>query len=645
MSWFSRRTISEDDLIDLHGKVAIVTGGNAGVGYATVQFLVRKGAKVYLAARNESRALAAIEKLKADGIENGDLQWLYLDLADPRLAKKSAEDFLTKEKRLDILGAPLKPFNNAALTAMGPFALDKDGLLNITVTNHISHYVFTRTLLPLLKQTAAQPHSDVRIVNVTSTAHSKVHPATLKGRENININYGEGVRLSLQTYGLTKLANILHITELQRSFDASSSPESNITCLAVHPGTLKTATTDTFLASIPYVSPIAQLLGGLIFIDPKYGGINVAWAAAGKEIAASRSDYRGKYITPVATVSTPSAAAQDERLARELRETTEEILQDLGFEDDLVDLHGKVAIVTGANTGIGYATAQFLVRKGAKVYIAARNESRALDAIQKMQVEGIEDGTLRWLHLDLSDPRLAKKSAEEFASKENRLDILVNNAAIAAVGPYKVDKDGLLDIVVTNHISHYVFTRTLLPLLKQTASEPNSDVRIVNVSSVAHTEVHPKSFKTKEEVTKDYGQGFYKYVQTYGLTKLQNILHIAELQRQLNASASEGRITCMAAHPGYIHTRGSGDFLAGVPLGSIIKPLLTSTLFVSWRDGAMNVVWAAAGKEVAQDREKYAGKYLEPMGKIMSGSAEARDEGLAKELWATTEQILKEMGL
>ncbi|KAF9042983.1 NAD-P-binding protein [Panaeolus papilionaceus] len=314
-------------------------------------------------------------------------------------------------------------------------------------------------------------------------------------------------------------------------------------------------------------------------------------------------------------------------------------------EDDLVDLRGKVAIVTGANTGIGYATAQFLVRKGAKVYIAARNESKALEAIEKLKAENIGDagGSLEWHHLDLSDPRLAKKSAEEFGRREGRVDILVNNAAIAARGPYTVDKDGLLDIVVTNYISHYVFTRTLLPLLKKTAAEPNSDVRIVNVSSIAHSEVHPTSFKSKADISNDYGTGFYKYVQTYALTKLQNILHIAELQRTLDSQ--DARITCMATHPGYIMTRGTSTFLDGIPLASILKPVLTSTVFVPWRDGAMNIVWAAAGKDVALDKEMYRGRYVEPVGRVVSGSVEARDERLARELWTTTEGMLNEMGV
>ncbi|KAG5342647.1 hypothetical protein C0989_010615 [Termitomyces sp. Mn162] len=93
------------DIIDLKGKVIIVTGGNKGIGYATVQHLARGGAKVYLAARNEERARKAIETLRQGGFTpgNGEVLWLKLDLGDPSHAKKAADEFLTRETRLDVL--------------------------------------------------------------------------------------------------------------------------------------------------------------------------------------------------------------------------------------------------------------------------------------------------------------------------------------------------------------------------------------------------------------------------------------------------------------------------------------------------------------------------------------------------------------
>ena len=123
-SFFSKSFDPATDVPDLKGKVVIVTGGkyvvalyiarastlltcnsSAGVGFATIQHLARHGAKVYMAARNEQKAKAAIERLHADGLGpgNGEVIWLQLDLSNPRDVKKAAEEFLQKEQRLDIL--------------------------------------------------------------------------------------------------------------------------------------------------------------------------------------------------------------------------------------------------------------------------------------------------------------------------------------------------------------------------------------------------------------------------------------------------------------------------------------------------------------------------------------------------------------
>lgn len=117
--------------------------------------------------------------------------------------------------------------------------------------------------------------------------------------------------------------------------DAESSEvglnSNKVLCLSVHPGTIKTQGTDAFFDSVPYVAPVVKFIGSFFFAPWKSGGMNVAWAAAGKTIAASRDDYRGKYVVPVATVAAPSPEARNERLARELRESTEEILRELGL--------------------------------------------------------------------------------------------------------------------------------------------------------------------------------------------------------------------------------------------------------------------------------------------------------------------------
>ncbi|KAF8903480.1 NAD-binding protein [Gymnopilus junonius] len=312
-------------------------------------------------------------------------------------------------------------------------------------------------------------------------------------------------------------------------------------------------------------------------------------------------------------------------------------------EDDLTDLHGKVAIVTGGNTGIGYGTVQFLARKGAKVYIAARNEQKALDAIKQLEKEGIADGKLEWLKLDLSDPRIAKKAAQDFLEKETRLDILVNNAALGPMGPFSLDQDGLLGIMVTNHISHFIFTDTLLPLLKTTSQKEGSDVRIINISSNAHDRNEVISFEGKESLNKDFGNSVNGRIDTYGYSKLANILHIKELQRRLDSE--NVNIVCVAVHPGSVWTSGVKSFLSSIPyLGKLIEVVFGS-LFKSWRQGAYTSVFAAASPEVRQNKDLYKGAYLTPVAKITKPSKSATNAKLATELYDTTESVLKELGV
>ncbi|EEB93852.1 hypothetical protein MPER_07442, partial [Moniliophthora perniciosa FA553] len=140
------------DIVDLRGKVVIVTGGNRGTGYATIQHLLRGGAKVYMGARDEQKALEAIEKLKKDESwkdKGGEVFWLKVDLSDPREAKKAAQNFLNKEKRLDVL------VNNAALLIDAPFEKTPDGPSNSVMVKYVflpSGYTNLLNLLLLAPQ-------------------------------------------------------------------------------------------------------------------------------------------------------------------------------------------------------------------------------------------------------------------------------------------------------------------------------------------------------------------------------------------------------------------------------------------------------------------------------------------------------------
>ncbi|KAJ7020424.1 NAD-P-binding protein [Mycena alexandri] len=313
-------------------------------------------------------------------------------------------------------------------------------------------------------------------------------------------------------------------------------------------------------------------------------------------------------------------------------------------DDDLVDLHGKVVLLTGGNTGVGYGTIQILARQGAKVYMAARDATKAKAAIEKMDSDGLGEGSVHFLELNLADLRGVSRVAKQFVESEQRLDILINNGA-ASMGPFHLTDDGFLDILATNYVGPFILTDTLLPLLKRTAAESGSDVRIVNLSSVVHTNVKPTTFATKEALTKDYGLSVLRQLDTYGYSKLMNLLHVKALQTRLDAE--NAKITCLAVHPGAIATGGSAGFLGSFPyVGGFLKHIVAPLFFGAWSAGGRAVAFAAAAKVVAgRQHEEYKGAYLMPGGVITAPSESALDAKLQTELYETTERAVRELGL
>jgi NAD(P)-dependent dehydrogenase (short-subunit alcohol dehydrogenase family) len=328
---------------------------------------------------------------------------------------------------------------------------------------------------------------------------------------------------------------------------------------------------------------------------------------------------------------------------------------------DLPDLKGKVVIVTGGNSGIGYATIKHLARRGAKVYMAARNESKAAAAIANLKVDGLSpgNGQVMFLQLDLDDPRNAKKAAEEYLSKETRLDILINNGATHNV-PYEITTDGILNMTIINYISPFVLTHHLLPILKHTAREPGADVRIVNVSWKKHRDVPADTrFKNISDFNREFAtapvpayarcsesiavsemhkEGLIEVIP--GLTKLATILWMKELQKRLDAE--DTAIVAISIDPGDVDTYS--DRLTGSY--SLVVKTYMNVVFKSWDKGAYNSVIAAASPIVRQHPEKYKGAYLEGAnGKISEPSRLAQDPEVAAELWKTTEDFVKSIGL
>ncbi|KAM5539668.1 hypothetical protein V8D89_006777 [Ganoderma adspersum] len=322
--------------------------------------------------------------------------------------------------------------------------------------------------------------------------------------------------------------------------------------------------------------------------------------------------------------------------------------------ENVADLVGKVVIVTGGNRGIGFSMVQKFARRGAKVYLAARNKDRALEAIARLQAEGLApgNGEVQWLELDLALSPEVKKSAETFLKDEERLDILVNSAG-RLVSPYVLGYGDIEESMLVNHIGPFVFTKALLPLMAETARLPGADVRIIVVTSIAMNILndHKVHFRTVDDVNKSYvgvtypggwpKDGMMRYAQS----KLVNALYAKQLQKTLDAVHVP--ITVMAVHPGYVWTEG----LADAPLNKVrvVGPLFAAFFkltFLSMADGARTPVFAATSPLMATRRDEYKGAYVVPFGRVGTPPhPQAEDAELARELWDTTEGIIRSWGL
>jgi NAD(P)-dependent dehydrogenase (short-subunit alcohol dehydrogenase family) len=208
--------------------------------------------------------------------------------------------------------------------------------------------------------------------------------------------------------------------------------------------------------------------------------------------------------------------------------------------EDMPDLNGKVIIVTGANSGIGFETAKEVARKGAHTILACRNLERGVAALTVIKNE-ITNASAEVIPLDLSSLVSVHQFAAEFKSKYDRLDILINNAGIMYV-PYGKTEDGFERHFGTNHLGHFALTGLLMDILLSTP-----DSRVVTVSSVGH-----RSGEMDFEDLMFEGGRRYRGQRVYGRSKLANLLFTYELQRRFEALGTNAIAT--AAHPGGSNT-------------------------------------------------------------------------------------------
>ncbi|KAK7053648.1 short-chain dehydrogenase/reductase family protein [Favolaschia claudopus] len=284
-------------------------------------------------------------------------------------------------------------------------------------------------------------------------------------------------------------------------------------------------------------------------------------------------------------------------------------------ERDMPDLTGKIALVTGGNTGIGYHTVKQLLLKNAKVYLAARSEEKAKAAIQRLQQETLGK-TAIFLELDLADLPSVRKAAEEFLSRENRLDLLFNNGGVMLSPPEMLTAQNHDLQFGTNCIGHFLFTELLLPALIQSHKETNTRARILNTSSLGH-ELAPsrgidfvslRAGPERDAWVKAAGSWLGPW-RLYGESKLGNIL----VSNYYARTYPESIVSC-ALHPGGIRTELTRH-------GGTMYQRIVSMIAFPAPMGALTQLWGAT---IASE-EQMNGKYLVPWGKIGKASPPASD--------------------
>jgi len=288
--------------------------------------------------------------------------------------------------------------------------------------------------------------------------------------------------------------------------------------------------------------------------------------------------------------------------------------------ENIPDQKGKIVIVTGSSSGIGYEAARVLANKNAKIILAVRNLEKGEKAKTKI-LEQNQSAEVVVMKIDLSDLSSVKNFVEEFKSKYDKLDLLINNAGVM-IPPYSKTKDGFELQFGTNHLGHFALTLQLLDLIKST---PNS--RIVNVSSGAH------KFGNINFDDLNWEKRKYKPMRSYGDSKIANLYFTRELVKRIGGS--ENNVLVTAAHPGWTATdlqRHSGlfDFLNqffAMPIEQGALP----TLRAATDENAQNGDYF--GPDGFQEWKGYPVK-VEP-------NKLAKDETIAKKLWDVSEELTK----
>lgn len=288
---------------------------------------------------------------------------------------------------------------------------------------------------------------------------------------------------------------------------------------------------------------------------------------------------------------------------------------------DIPDQSGRVAIVTGSNSGLGYDTAAILAGKGAHVVMAVRNLDKGKGALERLQ-KATPDADVTLQELDLSSLDSVRKAAESMRAAYPRIDLLINNAGVMYVPKREATKDGFEMQFGTNHVGHFALTGLLLDNLLTVDGS-----RVVTVSSVGHRILAKIHFDDL------HWERSYNRIAAYGQSKLANLLFTYELQRRLKAKGAP--TVALAAHPGFSDT----ELMRYLP--SNIPDFLWKLFAQPADKGALPTLRAAT------DPNAQGGQYYGPDGigevkgspKVVASSAQSHNEDIQRRLWTVSEEL------
>jgi NAD(P)-dependent dehydrogenase (short-subunit alcohol dehydrogenase family) len=294
--------------------------------------------------------------------------------------------------------------------------------------------------------------------------------------------------------------------------------------------------------------------------------------------------------------------------------------------DNIPDLTGKVIVVTGANSGLGFEAAKEFARKGAQTVLACRDIDKAQAALAQIQEE-VPNAPAEIMQLNLASLQSVHQFAEAFIEKYDRLDVLLNNAGIM-MAPYGKTEDGFERQSGINHLGHFALTGLLIDLLRKT---PGS--RVVNVSSGGHR-FGEMDF---DNLMYEDGKG-YSPTRAYGRSKLANLLFTYELQRYFEATGANA--IAVAAHPGSANTN-LDRYIKGKWYIRLLRPVLNLIMVQSAAMGALPSMRAAVDPDVIGGQYYGPGGFMEQRGYpvVVKSNEASHNEADARQLWRVSEEL------